>query len=722
MKSVTKYILASFLTVVLISTVFGLHSLKQYHDIEDRNENVKLETCLRTFWQLLSHKGADFRIVNGQLLAGGYTVNGNFELPDRIQEIFGGVATIFMGDERVSTNVLTSEGKRALGTRLEGPAYDAVFRHEKPYRGAATILGVRYLTAYDPITDRTGKTIGALFVGVKESDFLARMHVMKTQLSMTLFSMMMALTFMMVLLGLAMRRIEDANENQAKFQRTLMDTIPNPIFYKDAACRYLGCNKAFEEYVGFSQSELNGKTPHELWPEELADHYRQQDLELLSNPGTQSYETSVLTADGTCRDVLLNKATFSGKDGKVAGLVAVILDITERKQAEAETKNAYQQLFDIVEFLPDATFVVDKEKRVIAWNRAIEKMTGLKKEEVIGKGDYIYSIPFYGERRPILIDLIDEDVEIVKSKYAYIHVEGRTLFAETYIPSFRSGGACYLWGTATPLFDRQGQKVGGIESIRDITAYKLAEDEKNRLESQLSYTRLMETMMIRLGHDLKTPLTPLFILLPLLKKQLSDPAQIKKVDTCIKSSLSIKNLAEKTRMLASLSSRTEGQIMESVTLVSIVDHALADCSEGMSQRQITGRNCVDQALVVHAVTQQLHELFINLISNAVQFSSEQSAIEISAVQDDGTTTVAVRDEGVGIAPDHLNHVFEEFFKSDESRHDLETSGLGLSICKRIVQNHHGTIWAESPGPGRGTTIRFTLNTLHADRRHTEKES
>lgn len=711
MKSVTKYILASLLIAIVTISMFGLYSLNQYHESEIRNESVRLEACIRTFWQLLENKGAEIRVVDGKLLAGNYQVNGNFELPDRIQEIFGGVATIFMGDERVSTNVHDSDGKRALGTRLTGPAYDAVFNQGRQYRGMTEILGIPYLTAYDPITDSKGKVIGALFVGVKESDFLASMHVMKTKMTVTLFSMLAVLTFLMVLLGLAMKRVEDVNEKQSNLQKTLMNTIPSPVFYKDAACRYLGCNKAFEEYVGFSRAELIGKTPHELWPKELADIYRQQDLKLLENPGMHAYETTVRYSDGTLRDVIFNKATFAGKDGLAAGLVGVILDITERKSAEDATKNANQQLLDIVEFLPDATFVTDKDKRVIAWNRAIEQMTGVLKQDILGKGDYAYAIPFYNDSRPLLIDLLghEQEQERIDRNYTHIKQEGRTLFTEVFVPSFRNGDSRYFWATATPLFDKDGGQAGGIESIRDITEYKLAEDEKNRLKSQLDYTRLMETIVIRLGHDLKTPLTPLFILLPLLKKQLTDSSQIKLVDTCIKSAASIKTLAEKTGILAGLSSRSEQQNRESISLAAIVDRCLADYLERISQKQIVCRNSVDPALLVHVVPEQLHELFGNLISNAVHFSSNKCSVVISAEVHDETVTVSVQDEGIGISPDHLDHVFDEFFKADESRHDLNASGLGLSICKRIVQNHQGRIWAESSGIGGGTTMKFTIN-------------
>lgn len=714
MKIITKYILASSLVSILIIALFGGMSLNRYQDNEVREEHEKLETCIRTFWELLSHKGTDFRIVDGQLLAGTYPVNGNFELPDKVQNIFGGVATIFMGDERVTTNVLNAEGKRALGTRLTGPAHDAVFRQGKSYRGLVDILGVSYLTAYDPIKNKQGEIIGVLFVGVKESEFLERLDVLKKHLIVTLAGMTTVFMALMVMLGRAIHRVEEANQNQIRFQQTLINTIPSPLFYKDANCRYLGCNQAFETYVGFSQDELIGKTPHELWPDDLADRYLKQDLELIENPGMQSYETVVRYADGTLRDVIFNKATFEEKDGAVAGLVGVILDITERKAAEEETKNAYQQLWDIVEFLPDATFVVDNDKRVIAWNRAIEDLSGLKKEDVIGQGDYAYALPFYGVRRPILIDLLDESVEEIRQNYTFIKVEGKTLYAETYLQNFRNRGECYLWGVATPLYDQHGKRVGGIESIRDITAHRCAEQEKSRLEAELHHARMMEVFMIRMGHDLKTPLTPLMALLPLLRERVSEPDLKRMLDICCKSSGLINELTQKTGMLVTLASGAEVRDYEETRLYDVVENCLAACSSMPACRDAGFLNEIDPDITIKAVPRQIHELFSNLLSNAVRYSPEKAYVRFSAVEDAENVTLTVADQGIGLAPEHLEKVFEEFYKADESRHDLDAAGLGLSICRRIVQNHNGWIRAESDGPGHGTRIVFTLQKYPAD--------
>ena len=149
-------------------------------------------------------------------------------------------------------------------------------------------------------------------------------------------------------------------------------------------------------------------------------------------------------------------------------------EAAERKRAEQAIRESERRLADIINFLPDATLVIDHEGKVIAWNRAIEVMTRFKAEEMLGKGDHEYAIPFYGERRPILIDLVLLPNEELERKYAHIERQGGVLAGETYVPFVR-GSAGYLFATASALRDSQGQVVGAIETIRDITERKEAE-------------------------------------------------------------------------------------------------------------------------------------------------------------------------------------------------------------------------------------------------------
>ncbi len=428
----------------------------------------------------------------------------------------------------------------------------------------------------------------------------------------------------------------------------------------------------------------------------------------------EHYETlnRIASGDFSGRASVDSGIEVVAKLGELINLEADALTnaISRAQHAEETAKYAYQQLLDIVEFLPDATFVVDQDKRVIAWNRAIEKMTGIEKQEIIGKGDYEYALPFYGERRPILIDLIDESPDAARHKYKYIKNEGRTLYTEAFVPTFRNLGIRYFWATATPLFNKEGKQIGGIESIRDITEYKSAEEEKLRLESQLNKAQIMETLMVRLGHDLKTPLTPLFIMLSLLKKRLSEPDLIKMVDTCMKSATTINNLTDKTRILATLSSSVKPYELEVVSLAAIVDQAVVGlCGHACQKSRLTAGT----VLTPHCLSRLCRPSCMNCLSILFQmpfiFRLKKSVIFITAERDAEAVVISVRDQGVGLAPAHLEHIFDEFFKADESRHNIDASGLGLSICKRVVQNHHGRIWAESPGPGLGTTIKFTLN-------------
>jgi PAS domain S-box-containing protein len=165
-------------------------------------------------------------------------------------------------------------------------------------------------------------------------------------------------------------------------------------------------------------------------------------------------------------------------------------NITERKRAEQAKGNSEKRLADIISFLPDAVIAIDNEGRVIAWNEATEQMTGVAAEEMLGKGDFEYSIPFYGERRPILIDLIRmEDTEIEK-KYLNLKREGERTSSEVYIPTLFGGKGAYLWGTASPLYDSTGNRIGAIEIIRDITTQKQAQEELR--ESELRYRSVIE--------------------------------------------------------------------------------------------------------------------------------------------------------------------------------------------------------------------------------------
>lgn len=157
---------------------------------------------------------------------------------------------------------------------------------------------------------------------------------------------------------------EQALQTTLNFQQVLMDAVPSPLFYKNAAGAYIGCNKAFEQYLGKRRDELIGKTVYDIAPPDLATRYDAADRELLANPGIQTYETSVVYADGTRHSVIFSKATFDDVDGRVAGQIGVLLDITERKVAEDKIK--YLAFYDQLTGLPNRRLFNDRLQQAMA--------------------------------------------------------------------------------------------------------------------------------------------------------------------------------------------------------------------------------------------------------------------------------------------------------------------------------------------------------------------
>jgi PAS domain S-box-containing protein len=224
-------------------------------------------------------------------------------------------------------------------------------------------------------------------------------------------------------------------------------------------------------------------------------------------------------------------------------------DITPRKNAEIALQESEKTLKDIIEFLPDATFVIDRQSNVIAWNRAIEQMTGVAKNEMLGKGDYIYSVPFYGERRPILIDLIFAENKDIEKNYVEVKRFGETLVAEVFIPTLYGGKGVYLWGIASPLYNNTGELVGAIESIRDVSERKGAE---NQLKTALAEK---EALLRELYHRTKNNMQMISSMLS-LQTDYIDNIQImdifKDMENRIRSMALVHQLLYQSRNLSSI--------------------------------------------------------------------------------------------------------------------------------------------------------------------------
>jgi PAS domain S-box-containing protein len=201
-------------------------------------------------------------------------------------------------------------------------------------------------------------------------------------------------------------------------------------------------------------------------------------------------------------DAINNGADFylqKGGDPKsqFAELSHKIRQSVRRNQAEHSLHESERRLSDIIDFLPDATFAIDRSGQVIAWNRAIEEMTGIPAGDMLGKGDYEYAIPFYGSRRRILIDLIDEQNEKIADFYSDIYRTGNSVTAETDLPHPK-GYQITVLARAGPLYNQSGEIIGAIESIRDISAGKrdIAALQQISTELELIFKNMINAFVV----------------------------------------------------------------------------------------------------------------------------------------------------------------------------------------------------------------------------------
>ena len=286
------------------------------------------------------------------------------------------------------------------------------------------------------------------------------------------------------------RQLAEVLEENLGFIQHLIDAIPNPIFYKDVNDIYKGCNSAFEKYLGLSKKEIIGKSVYDLSPSDLAERYHNMDQALFNNPGTQVYESSVLYFDGTRHDVIFNKATYTDANGKLLGLVGVILDITERKRAEDALRESDQFNREIFSNAKEGIIVYDRTFRYKVWNRCMEDLTGISATQAIGRTAF-----------ELFPHLVDSGID---------RLLGRALVGEIvtsadtpyHVPN--SGKSGWVVGTYGPNRDANGFIIGVIGIIHDITERKRANDALR--ESEEKYRQLAENVtdvIWTIGMDLK---------------------------------------------------------------------------------------------------------------------------------------------------------------------------------------------------------------------------
>ena len=491
------------------------------------------------------------------------------------------------------------------------------------------------------------------------------------------------------------KKMQERLSQQYNYLRTLADVVPLPLFSKDETGHYLGCNKAFEEYIGCARGEIVGKSVFDLMPKEVAEIYYAKDQDLFLQRGVQSYEATLVRADGSARQAIFQKATFDKPDGSLGGLVGAILDVTEREEAMArvqESEERYRQFFED-DLAGD--FIAKVDGSLLACNPSFARIFGFVSVEEALRLDLRSIHPDPGSRE-LFLERLRQERKINRVALEALTPAGRTL---------------HLILNAVGIFDDR-------DNLIEVRGYLLDDTERQSLADQLLHSQKMEAvgrLAAGLAHDFNNLLTAIIGYSDVLKNALVDPQQVHCAEQIHRAG---ERAAALTDQLLALSRRQRLHPVE-LDLGGVIT-GLKDMLQKLLGADIELVVLSDPAVaLVLADAARLEQVVLNLVVNARDAMPEGGRLTISTsnrclddeqarsfldAQPGQYVVLEMADRGVGISEEVLPHIFEPFFTTKSKG---KGTGLGLATAYGIVVQTGGFMSVKSR-VGSGTTFQVFL--------------
>ncbi len=489
------------------------------------------------------------------------------------------------------------------------------------------------------------------------------------------------------------RNAEIALNEQLDLLQKLIDTIPYPIFYKNTAGVYLGCNTAFASAIGLAKDKIIGKTIYDLASKETAESYFRAEQALFDKPGHKIYETTVRYSDGRNRDIIYNLATFTDSNNDLLGLVGVMIDITDRKLAEQERV----RLAKAIEQAADAIEITDADGRIQYVNPAFENMTGFARHEVVGRQP---SIQKSGKQKP---NFYAHMWSVLKNGGVW----------NGQLVNRRKDGTLYKEDVSiSPVMDPKGRITNYVAVKHDVTE----EMQRRKQLQQMHKMEAIGTLAGGIAHDFNNILSGIIGYIE-ISNQFAEP------DSAVRPYLErMHQAANRARDLVGqilTFSRQEGEEQVPVRIDLIVKEALKLIRSSLPATIDIQTDFEAQGTVLADAT-QIHQVVMNLCTNAYHAMEDRGgrlnvALQAIGVTADMLTTypelsvghhlqLVVADTGQGMDTNTVSRIFEPYFTTKAKG---KGTGLGLAIVHGIVKRHNGAVRVHSR-PGEGTRFEIVL--------------
>ncbi|WP_410509125.1 PAS domain S-box protein [Methanosarcina hadiensis] len=490
----------------------------------------------------------------------------------------------------------------------------------------------------------------------------------------------------------AARDITELKKAEQKIQTlaNAVESSEDAIITKSLEGIITSWNRGAEQIYGYAAEEILGKPVSMLEPDNHKGEIEQLIKKIKQGKRVQHYETSRLKKDGTAINISITLSPVFSSSGELVAISAIARDVTERKKAEEALRlsNIYNR--SLIEASLDPLVTIGPEGKITDVNRATELVTGYNRSELIGTDFSDYFI----------------DPERAREGYQQVFREG-SVFDYALEIQHRDGKITPVLYNASIYRDEFGEVIGIFAAARDITERKKAERMLElKLEELARSNAELEQFAYVASHDLQEPLRMVVSYLQLLQRKYQGELDSKAdkyiyfaVDGASRMQVLINDLLEFSRVT------TKAREFEPADCRLILGQVLSDLEISIKE---SGTSISYGPLpVIMADSTQLAQVFQNLINNAIKFrSKEDPQIRISAEKKADHWLFSVQDNGIGIDPKYSERIFE-VFKRLHKREEYPGTGIGLSICKKIIERHGGHIWVESE-PGRGSTFYFTL--------------